>query len=80
MWKTISSKEIFCHPRLSLIEDEIILPSGAKTTYLRYKDDGSAAATIFSWLKFHDNTINYMMERYNNEILSLKEQINQDRK
>jgi ADP-ribose pyrophosphatase YjhB (NUDIX family) len=48
MWKTISSKEIFSHPRLSLIEDEIILPSGAKTTYLRYKDDGSAAATIIA--------------------------------
>lgn len=48
MWKTISSKEIFNHPRLSLIEDEIILPSGVKTKYLKYKDDGSCAVTIIT--------------------------------
>jgi ADP-ribose pyrophosphatase len=48
MWKTISSKEIFSHPRLSLVEDEIILPSGVQTTYLKYKDDGSSAVTVIA--------------------------------
>lgn len=46
MWKTASSKEIFTHPRLSLIEDGVILPNGVKTKYLKYKDDGSCAATV----------------------------------
>jgi 8-oxo-dGTP pyrophosphatase MutT (NUDIX family) len=48
MWETISSKEIFSHPRLSLIEDEIILPNGIKTKYLKYKDDGGCAVTIIA--------------------------------
>ncbi len=48
MWKTISSKEIFNHPRLTLIEDEIILPSGHKIDYLKYKDTGSCAVTIIA--------------------------------
>ncbi|MFA4817095.1 MAG: NUDIX hydrolase [Parcubacteria group bacterium] len=48
MWKTASSKEIFNHPRLTLIEDEIILPNGHKISYLRFKDDGSCAVTIIA--------------------------------
>ncbi len=48
MWKTISSKEIFRHPRLTLIEDEVILPNGLKTKYLKYKDDGSCGVTIIA--------------------------------
>jgi len=48
MYKKISSKEIFNHPRLTLIEDEIILPSGIKTTYLKQKDDGSCCVTIIA--------------------------------
>jgi len=48
MWKTLSSKEIFKHPRLTLIEDEVLLPSGHKTSYLRYKDDGGCAATVIA--------------------------------
>lgn len=46
MWKTLSSKEIFNHPRLTLIEDEVLLPNGTKTTYLKYKDSGRRGATI----------------------------------
>jgi ADP-ribose diphosphatase len=46
MYKIISSKEVFSHPRLSLVEDEVILPSGVKTNYLKYKDDGKSAVTI----------------------------------
>jgi 8-oxo-dGTP pyrophosphatase MutT (NUDIX family) len=48
MWKTISSKEIFNHPRLSLIEDEIILPNGHQFNYLKYKDNGDFAVTIIA--------------------------------
>lgn len=46
MWETVSSKEIFNHPRITLIEDEIILPSGIKTTYLRYKENGNCCTVI----------------------------------
>lgn len=46
MWKTLSSKEIFKHPRLSLIEDEVLLPNGQKTTYLKYKYNYSCIVTI----------------------------------
>ncbi|MBD3360568.1 NUDIX domain-containing protein [Candidatus Peregrinibacteria bacterium] len=46
MWKKMSSKEIFSHSRLTLIEDEVELPNGIKTTYLKFKDDGSSAGTI----------------------------------
>jgi len=48
MWQTLTSKEIFNHPRLTLIEDEIILPNGEKINYLKYKDDGSCAVTIIA--------------------------------
>jgi 8-oxo-dGTP pyrophosphatase MutT (NUDIX family) len=48
MWKTISSKEVFNHPRLSLVEDEVVLPNGIKTTYLKYKDDGKCAVTVIA--------------------------------
>lgn len=46
MWKQLSTKEIFNHPRLSLLEDEVELPNGTRTTYLKYKDDGHCAATL----------------------------------
>lgn len=46
MWKQLASKEIFSHPRLTLLEDDVLLPNGHQTKYLRYKDDGSAVVTI----------------------------------
>ncbi len=42
-WKTLSRKKILDHPRMQLLEDEVVLPSGIKTTYLRY-----APSTTFS--------------------------------
>jgi ADP-ribose pyrophosphatase len=48
MWKTVSSKEIFNHPRLTLIEDEIILPNGHRINYLKDKDNGGCAVTIIT--------------------------------
>lgn len=38
MWKRLSSKVIFRHPRITLIEDKVELPSGEKTTYLKFND------------------------------------------
>lgn len=48
MWKTISSKEIFHHPRLTLVEDEVLLPNGVRTRYLKYKDNGDCAVTVIA--------------------------------
>ncbi len=48
MWKTVSSKEIFSHPRLTLIEDDVILPNGHKTKYLKYKHNGGCAVTVIA--------------------------------
>lgn len=46
MWKTLSSKEIFKHPRIVLIEDEVVLPNNKKTTYLKFKQLGNQATLI----------------------------------
>lgn len=46
MWKVLSSKKIFKHPRITLIEDEILLPSGKKTTYLKFGSRGHAAEIV----------------------------------
>lgn len=35
-WKKVSSKEVYSHPRLSLLEDVVELPDGKKTTYIRH--------------------------------------------
>lgn len=55
MWKTISTKEIFSHPRLTLVEDEVILPNDVQTKYLKYKNDGGSCVTIIA--KDHDDKI-----------------------
>ncbi len=46
MWQTLSSKEVFSHPRLSIIEDEILLPNGKKTSYIKFKENGNAVTII----------------------------------
>lgn len=46
MWKKISSKKIFDHPRLSLIEDDVELPNGHLTKYLRYGKRDDCATII----------------------------------
>lgn len=45
-WKKTSSKKIFNHPRLSLVEDQVKLPSGKTTTYLRYEGYPDAVTII----------------------------------
>lgn len=48
MWKKILSKNVFNHSRLSLIEDEVLLPNGEKVKYLKFKDDGSCGVTVIT--------------------------------
>lgn len=36
MWKILESKEIFKHPRITLIEDTVLLPDNTKTDYLKF--------------------------------------------
>jgi 8-oxo-dGTP pyrophosphatase MutT (NUDIX family) len=45
-WRLIASRIIFEHPRLSLIEDTVILPSGVQTEWLRFKDQGDFVMVI----------------------------------
>ncbi len=48
MWKFLSSKEIFSHPRLTLIEDKVMLPDKSETAYLRFKDDDSKGCIVIA--------------------------------
>ncbi len=45
-WKTLSSKIIYTHPYIMLIEDEIILPNGKKTIWLKYYERTGKSVTI----------------------------------
>lgn len=38
MWKRLKSRTILTHPRLTVVEDDIELPGGQTTTYLRYEN------------------------------------------
>lgn len=46
MWKKTASKVILDHPRVKIFEDEVVLPNGHKTTYLRFDSKGSGATVI----------------------------------
>jgi ADP-ribose pyrophosphatase len=45
-WKTLSSKKIFEHPFITLIEDEVELPSGVRTNWLKFTERTGCSATI----------------------------------
>lgn len=45
-WQTIDQEVIFEHPRMTLIEDRVLLPDGKQTKYLRYKRTGDAATIV----------------------------------
>lgn len=45
-WKQISSKVLYKHPRLTLIEDEVELPTGEIVHYLKFGGHKRAAATV----------------------------------
>lgn len=36
-WKSLGTKTLFSHPRLTVVEDEVLLPTGTVTTYMRYE-------------------------------------------
>jgi len=40
VWRRLSSRVVFEHPRLTLVEDEVALPSGAVVSYLRIPGGG----------------------------------------
>ncbi|HRI35630.1 MAG TPA: hypothetical protein PK765_00725 [bacterium] len=48
MWKTVATRQIFSHPRLTLIEDEVLLPNGEPTTYLRFDDRGGSTTSVIA--------------------------------
>lgn len=45
-WKKLSTRPLYKHPRLSLFEDDVILPNGHKTSYLHYGKICDAATII----------------------------------
>lgn len=46
MWKQLSSKQIFKHPRISLIEDEVQLPDGSVSKYLTFGNANDSVTVI----------------------------------
>jgi ADP-ribose pyrophosphatase len=46
VWKKISSKTIFEHPRVNIIEDLVELPNGKRVEYIKYNTHGDAATLI----------------------------------
>lgn len=45
-WKKLSEKLLFSHPRLTVYEDEVELPNGHRTQYLRFANDPDAACVL----------------------------------
>lgn len=45
-WKKISSKVVYKHPRITLIEDTVELPSGDQVEYLTFEARGDSACVI----------------------------------
>lgn len=46
MWKTLSSKKVLDNNNLAVVEDEVLLPNGKKTNYLRFEYKTDAVLTI----------------------------------
>jgi ADP-ribose pyrophosphatase len=45
-WKTLDSRPLLKHDRLTVLEDDIQLPDGTKTTYLRFASSEPSVAII----------------------------------
>jgi hypothetical protein len=45
-WKFKKGYEILSHPRLHAVEDEVELPNGSTTRYLRFVDDRDYVTVI----------------------------------
>lgn len=46
MWRVVSSRELFKHPRVTLVEDTVELPDGSTTDYLLFKGLSDAVTVI----------------------------------
>jgi ADP-ribose pyrophosphatase len=46
VWKRLATRELLAHPRLEVFEDDVELPNGYRTTYLRFGDDGAVATVL----------------------------------
>src|SRR5688572_6671095 len=47
-WKTLSSKELLNHPRMQVVEDEVELPDGSITSYIRMAPGAMGSATVIA--------------------------------
>lgn len=45
-WKTLKSKDIFKHPWITLVEDDVLTSKGLRKKYLRFKHTSDAATVI----------------------------------
>ena len=45
-WPVLASRTLFSHPRLTILEDTVLLPSGHQTTWLRFPDSRDVVAII----------------------------------
>jgi len=45
-WKKLSQKLLFTHPRLSVYEDDVELPSGHKTSYIHFGETHNTATVV----------------------------------
>lgn len=46
MWKILKTNTLFKHPRITLLEDDIELPDGSHTQYLKFLNKGDGADII----------------------------------
>jgi 8-oxo-dGTP pyrophosphatase MutT (NUDIX family) len=45
-WHKISQRKVLSHPRLSVVEDEVVLPDGSTTHYLRFANEKDYVTVI----------------------------------
>lgn len=58
-WQKLSSKIILNHPRLTVVEDNVILPNGESSTYIHYAEYSNAVVII---AEDADNRLLLLME------------------
>jgi 8-oxo-dGTP pyrophosphatase MutT (NUDIX family) len=46
MWKRLNTKKLLEHPRLDVVEDDVLLPSGETIQYLRFSKDSDGTSII----------------------------------
>jgi 8-oxo-dGTP pyrophosphatase MutT (NUDIX family) len=45
-WKKISTTTLLSHPRINIVEDEVLLPTGTQTKYIRFENLGDYVTVI----------------------------------